>query len=86
MTFHAYTRQLRIRAGLSQLDVADKLKFKSGQVVSNWERGFCRPPLKALPQLALLYRVSLRTLFNRYAAEVKKRDWEIVKKGENRGG
>lgn len=82
MTFHAYTRQLRIRANLSQLDVADKLKFKSGQVVSNWERSKCLPPLASLPALAKAYKVPLRTLFNRYAAEVRKRDWEIV----NRGG
>jgi transcriptional regulator with XRE-family HTH domain len=82
MTLHQYTKRLRENAGLSQKEVAAKLGYKSGQVVSNYERGLCRPPLASLPQLARLYGVSLRTLFNRYAEDVKRGDWEVVKGGE----
>lgn len=82
LSFNQYTWTLRIKAGLSQLDVACALKLKSGQLVSNWERNMCRPPLTALPLLAKVYGVELRALFNRYANDVKKSDWEKMKGGE----
>jgi len=73
--FGAYTQKLRIRAGLSQKQVADRLKLKSGQLVSNWERGVCYPPLLDLKELALMYNVNLRILFNQYCYHTKKEDW-----------
>lgn len=76
--FGVYAKNLRSRAGLSQLDVSKALGFKSGQVVSNWERGFCYPPLESLKTLSGLYRVNLRTLFNNYCAHLKMDDWEKI--------
>lgn len=76
--FGIYAKNLRSKAGLSQLDVSRALGFKSGQVVSNWERGFCYPPIESLKTLAGLYNVSLRTLFNKYCAHLKMDHWKKV--------
>lgn len=73
--FGAYTRKLRLRAGLSQLQVAEKLDFKSGQLVSNWERGACYPPLDDLRELAALYKVDFKKFFDKYCFHTKQDDW-----------
>lgn len=62
-------QELRVRAGLSQREVADAFGDKSAQFCSNWERGLCPVPVKRLPKLAKLYRVPLKTLFNRFMKE-----------------
>lgn len=43
-----YFRQKRIDAGLTQSELARSLGFTSAQIVSNWERGICAPPLASL--------------------------------------
>lgn len=45
----------RIKAGLSQGDVATKLGYSSPQFISNFERGLCAPPLNKLKMLVALY-------------------------------
>lgn len=79
--FGLYTKKLRLRAGLSQLEVARELGLKSGQLVSNWERGQCYPPLEALPVLTRLYRVALRKMFNRYFEALKREWWTKANRG-----
>jgi len=76
--FHELLRYLRIKASLSQRDVAESLGLESGQFISNFERGACLPPLKSLPELASLYRVPLKRLFDKYSAAKKLREWEII--------
>jgi len=44
----------RIKAGVTQADLATKLGYKSPQFVSNWERGEAMPPLETLPKIAAL--------------------------------
>lgn len=57
-----YLREKRLKAGLTQWDVAHHLHYSTAQFVSNWERGVSLPPLEALPKLASLFGVSGREL------------------------
>lgn len=52
-----FLKKKRIEAGLSQKEVADKLKYSSSQFISNFERGLCAPPVKAMRVLILLYKM-----------------------------
>ena len=45
----------RVKAGLSQGNVAKQLGYSSPQFVSNFERGLCAPPLSKLKLLVRLY-------------------------------
>ncbi len=47
-----FLKNARLEAGLSQYDVAQRLKLKTSQFVSNWERGLCPPSSDALPIIA----------------------------------
>ena len=53
-----FFRKERIRAGLTQADLARRLEYTTAQFVSNWERGVALPPLATLPKLARLLGVS----------------------------
>lgn len=50
-----FLQSRRIKAGLSQGDVATKLGYSSPQFISNFERGLCAPPLNKLKMLLALY-------------------------------
>lgn len=71
-----YLRKLRKRAGLSQVEVSQKLGYRSNQFISNWERGLSYPPMKVLSGLALLYGVSDDSIYKELekvvVAEVKR--------------
>lgn len=54
-------RELRLNRGLKQMEVERKLNLSSG-TVCHWEQGDILPPIKLLPQLSKLYKVSLKTL------------------------
>jgi transcriptional regulator with XRE-family HTH domain len=60
-------RELRQRAGMTQEDVAERLDVSS-QTVSKWERGILSPDIMLLPQIAILYRTSIDSLFNMESA------------------
>lgn len=57
----ARLRHLREKTGLSVAYVSDKIGVTI-TTVYNWETGVRTPPYSALPILATLYKVSLRTL------------------------
>lgn len=59
----AFLRESRMKAGLSQMQVAKKLGYTTAQFISNWERGVSEPPLKALKTLARIYSVSMDEIF-----------------------
>lgn len=45
-------RQLRKSRGLTQVDLARAIDVSSGQVISDWERGYgARPPVQAMRRL-----------------------------------
>ena len=54
-----YLKQRRIRAGLTQSEVAKKLGYSTPQFISNFERGLCSPPLKNLKVLVKLYSLDV---------------------------
>ncbi|MCB0419992.1 MAG: helix-turn-helix domain-containing protein [Bdellovibrionales bacterium] len=52
-----FLRERRKAVGLSQGEVGKKLGYSSAQFVSNFERGNCTPPLKALKTLVRIYNI-----------------------------
>ena len=55
-----FLKNARLKAGLSQFDVAQRLKLKTSQFVSNWERGLCPPSSDSLPIIAKVFQLSER--------------------------
>lgn len=51
-------RELRLKNNLEQLEIANKLGYKSDTTVSKWESGASIPTGKKLPMLALLLNTS----------------------------
>ena len=58
-----YLKLKRMSSGLTQLDLADKLKLSS-QMVSNWERGLCAPPSSSLKKLTTLLGIDKEEMLN----------------------
>jgi len=70
-----FLQERRIKAKLTQADVAKSLRYTSPQFISNWERGVSLPPLSALPRIASLYGIQPReliTVMERYQEVVLK--------------
>ena len=59
-----FLQDARMRAGLSQKDVADDLGYQRAQYVSNWERGLTTPPGRTLRRLADLYQIPAEELYD----------------------
>src|SRR5687768_2487624 len=66
LDFADYLRERRLEAGLSQMDVAKKLKLKNAQFISNIERGLAPVPFQQLKVLKRLYDISFKELLGRY--------------------
>lgn len=60
-------KQLRLKAGLSQVQLAEKLSL-SNQAVSKWETNFSQPDIGLLPDIATIFGVSIDDLFD-YTSE-----------------
>ncbi len=52
-----YFRDKRIEAGKTQSELAEQLGFSSAQIVSNWERGICAPPMASLKTLIKILKL-----------------------------
>lgn len=74
--FSTYVKGLRLKAGLTQSDVAKELKYANSQFVSNWERGLCLPAVSTIPQLSKLFGVSAKALFNKYMLSLREELWK----------
>ena len=57
-------RECRKNAGLTQLEVAEKLGFKSTERISKWEKGVKYPNVANLFRIARIYRVNAEELYN----------------------
>ena len=64
--FVQFLKKARQASGVSQLEVAEKLGYRSSQFVSNWERGRGMPPVQVLQTLAALYGVPEDKMFKAY--------------------
>jgi transcriptional regulator with XRE-family HTH domain len=52
-----FLRERRVKAGLTQMDVATSLSYTTAQFISNWERGISMPPLETLPKISGLLKI-----------------------------
>jgi transcriptional regulator with XRE-family HTH domain len=59
-----FLKQKRLQSELSQQAVATFVGFTSSQMVSNWERGLCSPPMNTLVLLAELFNIPDNELFD----------------------
>ena len=55
-------KYLRQKAGLTQLELAEKLGYSSDAAVSQWERGFCDPNFKAVRTMAEIFNTDINAL------------------------
>lgn len=66
-------RYLRLKNGLSQNYLADRLGYKSYTTIQKWEMGVSEPPLEVLSKLSKLYNVDMHTLYSVNLERVKKK-------------
>lgn len=52
-------RYLRLKNGLSQDTLADKLGYKSYTTIQKWESGVSEPPVKILRELASIFNIDM---------------------------
>lgn len=67
-----FLQKKRIKAGLSQGDVAKALGYSSPQFISNFERGLCAPPLNKLRTIITMYEVPAESVMNIMLKEQEK--------------
>ena len=70
MRFHQYIKKSRVKAGLTQRQVASKLGYTSPQNVSNWERGLALVPMDSFVRLIKMYQIDKREALDVYMNEV----------------
>ena len=70
-TSSSFFKQKREQKGLTQEEVARHLGYTSKQIVSNWERGLCTPPLAALSRLSKLLNISKSDVIEVFLAETE---------------
>ena len=63
MSIKEKLKELRLERGFTQESVAEYLNV-SAQTVSKWERGLLSPDIMLLPNLAVLYRCSIDSIFD----------------------
>lgn len=59
-----FLKQKRIKAKLSQGEVAKRLGYSSPQFISNWERNLSLPPMSILKKLSKMYNIGEEELYN----------------------
>lgn len=58
MKLNEYLKNERVKANVTQSDIAKKLKLKNAQYVSNFERGVCKPSFQMIRAYIKLCGVS----------------------------
>lgn len=61
---HEQIRSLRVKAGLTQTQLADALGYSSSSTVAMWESGQRRPPSSKLPAIAKVLLCDISELFS----------------------
>lgn len=78
-----FLRKARVKANLTQWDVAQFCGWTTAQYVSNFERGLSLPPIKKLPIIAKIYHLSQREIAQIYKAfrqrEIEMEQEEMLK-------
>lgn len=58
-----YLKDKRVKAGFTQMDVANHLGYTSAQFISNWERGISAPPVETLKKISSFYGLKLEEVY-----------------------
>jgi len=64
-----FLKQHRVKVGLTQSDVAQRLGYTSPQFISNIERGLCSAPIKHLKDFASMYNLDSEELIGLLLSE-----------------
>lgn len=70
-----FLRERRVKAGLTQMEVAQELRYSTAQFISNWERGISMPPMETLPKLSNMMKIPPRDfidVMSKYQEQVLK--------------
>ena len=67
----AFFKEKREQKGLTQEDVAKSLGYTSKQIVSNWERGLCTPPLASLAPLTKILGIKKSEMIEIFLKETE---------------
>lgn len=67
-----YLKEMRLKAGLTQTELATQLGNVHTQFVSNWERGLCAPPNHCFQKLINLLDIDRDKLVKVMVADSKK--------------
>lgn len=62
MTLSENIKYLRLKAGLTQDQLAEKLNYKSYTTIAKWESGVSEPPLSKTHELANIFNVNIDNL------------------------
>ena len=78
-----YLREMRLKAELSQREVAQALDYSSAQFISNFERGISVPPLPRMKLLVKLYKLNVNTVIDLTFEAERVRIKKILLEGKN---
>lgn len=65
-----YLKELRVKNGLLQKDLAEKLGYSTPQFISNYERGTAPIPMNVLAKMVEIFKADKIKIFDMYIAEI----------------
>ena len=74
-------KYLRLKNGLSQDYIADKLGYKSYTTIQKWEMGTSEPSISILKQLSKLYNIDMDSMYTKdleFGSDEEKRKFESI--------
>lgn len=82
--FGQYLKRARKNCGLgaTQVELAKKIGFQSGQLISNIEQGRCAVPYGLFPKLASLLDIDLAEMVDVYLADEKEKIMKLAIHGQ----
>ncbi len=78
-----YLQEKRTDAGLTQAEVASRLKLKSAQSISNIERGLAPPPSNVLRNMIVYYKISEKEIMD-FLTQIQVQEWRSRLFGKTR--
>ena len=66
-----YFKKAREESSISQWELAQLLGYSSPQMISNWERNLCNPPLKAVYKMIELFKLNKKEVLIHVMQESK---------------
>ncbi len=72
-------RRKRLEKGISQNQLAKKLGWKSGQLVSTYERDECYPPMGSLKKIAKIVGASVEEIMSAHSLDMQRKIHEELR-------